>query len=156
MKTLMMLSNDNFFAKEDGSVDFGVAEDKLWLQEQIKDKVVLIGYNTFESIKKYSKLLSLAEIWIIKVKQKIDPNINVFLKGYNNILLKNEINTKFIDINFGGIKTILEFPSEKIIVNKMNINVLKGIPFPIKFFNDYEITGIVKKRDYNQIYYKRK
>jgi len=132
MKTIIMLSKDNFFADINGEVNFGCKEDKRWVSNQIKDKIVLVGYKTYISIKKYPKLCSQPSKWIIYDKQTVN------------------IDTSDIDINFGGLKTIQRFPSKILEVHRMETNIGVGLKFPMEIFNDYELI----KKEWNLTYTK--
>jgi len=146
MKTIIMLSNDGFFAHEDGSLNFGCKEDKIWLRKQIKNKWILVGYNTFNSIKNYPKLLSLPDRWIVVTTKKVNYT------KLNNVMFvkKNDIKNYKIDINFGGIQTIKDFKSDRIIVNRMNKKIYIGLKFPKEIFKDYILQEIITFENYKR------
>lgn len=128
---LILLSANNMYANSVGEVDWGPAEDKAWLKEQIKGKNVLVGYSTFATLSKYPKLLALAKQWFVPAYERI--------YGFKNVCridpLDTDISRLNIDINFGGPHTFAKYPPDKIIAHIAPVDLADdSLSFPMSFF----------------------
>lgn len=128
MTGLLLLSRDNYYANEDGSVAWGPKSDKEWVKKFIKGHSVLVGYNTYQSIKGYRELMASAR-WT---------------------------NTPPAIISFGGIKTFLRYPPDEFIVHKTYENLGGGLKLPADFFKGYKLVKKEKLMDYEERTYVKK
>ena len=130
MTGVMLLSADNYYADEEGKVDWGPEADKLWLRRYITDEVVLIGHNTWSTIEHLDKLLKLAT-WTFT-------------------------DAKNATINFGGFNTWKKFPPDLFIVHRTYENLNGGFKLPRDFFDDYREVKTYRYQTYEEILYEKK
>lgn len=153
MTGMILLSANGKYATQDGKVDWGPESDKAWVRENITGKIVLVGFDTFDTISKYPKLLALAKQWFV-------PSYNR-LYGYKNVArldpLDTDISALNIDINFGGPHTLAKYPPDKLIVHIAPVDLVDGsLEFPKSIFDKYNFAQRVGKPEYlEEIYVKK-
>jgi dihydrofolate reductase len=127
---VMLLSKDYYIADSQGNATWGPIEDKKWLHRIIRDQEVLIGYNTAQSIKKYTHLMSLAS-WVA------EPS-------------------KDTTIHFGGLKTWQKYPPKIFIVHRTFEELHEGVKLPCNFFDNYKLLSSVVFNTYEELLYVKK
>lgn len=151
---VLLLSKDGFYADKSGSVDWGPGSDKIWLRSFIRNEIVIVGHNTFESIRDFEGLLCLPTKWLVSSRSKIYGVLNAlrFCKDCHEAFPKDEDPT----VNFGGPKNLIKYPPDKIIVHKTYDNLDRGLKLEPDFFKDYEIFSTNQEPEYEVINYVKK
>ncbi len=154
MTGVLLLSKDNFYTDRSGGVSWGPASDKAWLRSFITNEIVILGHNTFESIKDFDGLMCLPKKWLVDTRSKVYGVKNAirFCKDCHEAFPKDNDPT----INFGGPKNIVKYSPDKIIVHKTYDNLGGGRLLPIDFFDDYEVFSTMQEPEYEVINYVKK
>ena len=130
MTGIVLLSRDEFYADLDGGVSWGPESDKQWVRDFIKDKVVFVGYKTWETIQKYPLLLAHPRKWVIG-----EP-------------------TKECEVHFGGMKTFKKYPPDRMIVHRTRTYLKKGLKYNCKC--GWKLVSCKELTDYTEIIYVKK
>lgn len=127
MTGILLLSRDEFYADLNGDVSWGPQSDKDWVKEQIKDKVVFVGYNTWETIKDVESLVELPAEWVI-----------------------GEL-TKKCDIHFGGPASFAMYPPDRLIIHRTRNYLGEGLKFECTCRK--RLVSVEELADYTEIIY---
>ncbi len=130
MTGIILISRNSMYANLDGTIIDGPQSDKQWVREMIMDKVVFVGYKTWESIQEFPYLLTLPEKWII-----------------------GEL-TEPCDIHFGGPKSFALYPPDKLIIHRLRTYVKEGLLF--KCNCGKKLISVEELSDYTEITYEKK
>ena len=130
MTGIILVSRDEMYANLDGSIIEGPESDKQWVREFIKDKTVFVGYLTWMSIQTYPLLILLAKKWVV------------------------EDMTEPCDVHFGGPKSFLKYPPDKLIIHRTRTVLGKGIKFECPCGK--RLLSSTEMPDYTEIIYAKK
>ncbi len=131
MTGILLLSENNCFADEDGKVSWGPAADKLWVRRMIFQKKVFVGYHTWKSIQSHYSLLDLPSSWQF-------------------------VNPMDATIHFGGPKSFKSFPPDRFIIHKTRTPIA-GMFFDMNWLEDnYELTDSSDCPEYTELIYAKK
>ncbi len=151
---VILLSKDNFYADRSGKVGWGPSSDKAWLRAFIANEIVIVGHNTFESIRDFESLICLPKKWLVDSKNKVYgiKNAMRFCKDCHEAFPKDNDPT----INFGGPSNFKKYPPDKIIVHKTYEDIGAGLKLDDNFFDGYEIFSTMQEPEYEVINYVKK
>ena len=153
MTGVLLLSKDGYYATATGDVSWGPASDKAWLRHIITNEIVIVGHETFRTIRNFDGLICLPKQWLVDSRDKIyTKNAIRFCKSCHEAYPKDLEPT----INFGGPKNMLKFPPDKIIVNTTHEDLGHGLKLPDDFFDNYEISGTHSEPEYEVTTYEKK
>jgi len=154
MTGVILLSKDDFYADNSGSVAWGPSSDKAWLRHFIQGEIVIVGHETFQTIKDFDGLMCLADKWLVDSRSKVYgvKNAMRFCKDCHEAFPADSNPT----INFGGPKTLMKYKPDTIIVHKADVTLGKGRALPDDFFDDYEIESSSTEPEYEVIIYVQK
>ena len=105
MTGIILLSRDEFYAKLDGTIIDGPESDKQWVRDFIKDKIVFVGYKTWESIQQYPLLLAHPAKWVV-----------------------GEL-TEPCDVHFGGPESFKKYKPDRLIIHRLRTYEHEGLKF---------------------------
>lgn len=127
MTGLLLLSRDDFYARLDGDISWGPQSDKDWIKEMIKDRIVFVGYKTWETIKDLDFLVSLPKEWVIG-----EPN-------------------EHCQIHFGGPASLVKYPPDKLIIHRTRDYLKEGLKFECNCHK--KLISVQELPDYTEIVY---
>ena len=127
MTGIILISRDDFYADENGNVNWGPKSDKEWVKNFIKNQVVFVGYKTWEKIKTYDSLLEQAAKWVIG-----EP-------------------TPDCTIHFGGPASFKKYPPDRLIVHRTREYLHKGLKLECKCGK--KLIDVKELPDYTEIIY---
>ena len=131
MTGILLLSRDNCYADQQGSVAWGPPEDKWWVRNMIYNKKVFIGKRTWRTIEAMSSLVDLPTTW-----QFVHP--------------------MDADIHFGGPKSFKAFPPDSFIIHRIHKDI-RGLAFDMDWLNaNYELVTIHERVLWQELHYAKK
>lgn len=126
----MLLSKNNCYADENGSVHWGPPGDKWSVRSAIYGKKVFVGRATWKTIEKYTTLVDLPEEWIFDTPGEAD-------------------------IHFGGPKSFYKYPPDSFIIHRTYTEIA-GLSFNMFWLeNNYKLVGTKKLLEYEVLLYEK-
>ena len=128
---ILLLSANNCYADMNGGVEWGPAEDKLWVRNFIYNKSVFVGKATWKTIDQFSSLIDLPHTW------QFEHPMNA-------------------EVHFGGPKSFKKFPPTEFFIHRLYDDI-EGKTFDMQWLEDnYELKASVKKQPWEELYYVKK
>ena len=154
MTGLLLLSNDGFYATRNGGMSWGPSSDKAWLRTMITNEIVLVGHQTFESVRDFDGLMCLPKKWLVDTTSKVYniKNASRFCKSCHEAYPADSEPT----IHFGGPLSMLKYKPDKFIIHKAPVDLGAGLRLPEGFFDGFEILYTNQDLDYEEIIYVKK
>jgi hypothetical protein len=131
MTGVLLLSRDGYYADKDGKVEWGPESDKIWLREFIRDKVVFVGYKTWETIKPYELLKAYPRKWVIG-----EPSPDC-------------------EVHFGGPKTLKKYPPDRLIIHRTRFDLGEGLKFECPC-HMWSVKRVIQCEDYAEEHYEKR
>ncbi len=128
MTGIMLISANNKYADDNGGLSWGPKSDKEWVRAFIEDKVVFVGYNTYQTVKNL-KVLAPSR-WVFN-----RPSFDT-------------------EVHFGGYKSLWKFPPERLILHKTRESIDSRRNF--KLPPGYVRVSRLELPDYTEIIYERR
>ena len=90
---IMLVSADNYISDKKDGVSWGPKEDKDWLRDFIKNKIVFVGVNTWRSIRSFD-IVKDPHYWVVGTP------------------------TEQCEIHFGGMRSLNKYPPDMLILHR--------------------------------------
>jgi dihydrofolate reductase len=128
MTGIMLISSNNKYADKNDSVSWGPKADKEWVRAFIEDKVVFVGYNTYETVKDLNTLKP--RKWVVG-----EPTLDC-------------------QVHFGGYKTLWKYPPDKLIIHKTRFPISSTHDFQLP--PGYVRVDRLEFSDYVELVYEKR
>lgn len=154
MITLIYAESLNGYIGKDNKLPWHCKEDLIFFKNKTKDQIVLMGHNTYLSMKKYyvNKKMPFNKIYVATTKKEI---------FYDDVVIINDIKSFLQNVNFDlfiiGGKKIYDISMDyanMIYKNIIKVNVDGDTKSPV-ITSDFEIIDKKETNDVIYLVYKR-